>query len=395
MFSRKELFLLGTLCCIQFSHIVDFMILMPMGPQLMRSFGIEPQQFSLLVSSYTLSAGISSFLASLFVDRFDRKTLLLSFYMGFTLGTIACGLAPNYASLMIARSLTGFFGGVLSSLILSIIADTFPLERRGRAIGINTSAFSLASVFGVPFSLMLATKFDWHAPFMFLGVMSVLALILALLVVPQMRSHMDTDNRKKLFESLQHVAETPNLRLAILFMFCVIFGQFTVITFLSQSLVFNAGLPEADLMNIYLVGGIVSILSSPLAGHLTDKYGRKKIFKIGAILSIFPVLTITHLGVTSEFLILTIVATFFFTMSARMVPAMAAISSAAIPKYRGSFMSVSSSVQQLALAGSSYLAGLIVTRNETGMLMNYNLIGYLSIAFTLVAIHLSKKLTAT
>ena len=170
MFSRSEKILLAILSCIQFSHIVDFMIVMPLGPKLMRMFSISPHEFGLLVSCYTLSAGISGFLASFWMDRFDRKQILMFFYLGFGIGTVACGMVNTYNSLLITRSITGAFGGVLGSLILSIIGDTISMDRRGTAIGITTAAFSVASVFGVPFSLYLADQLGWQGPFMFLGV---------------------------------------------------------------------------------------------------------------------------------------------------------------------------------------------------------------------------------
>jgi MFS transporter, DHA1 family, inner membrane transport protein len=393
MFSREEKFLLAVLACIQFSHIVDFMILMPMGPKLMRVFAIDPHKFSLLVSSYTLSAGISSFLASMYIDRFDRKSALMFFYMGFAVGTVACGLAPTYGTLLTFRCVTGAFGGVLSTLILSIIADTIPLSRRATAFGINSASFSVASVAGVPFSLFLADKYDWHAPFMFLGVVSLVAWTLGFLFIPPMRQHLQNAHpEKKIFRALTNVYETPNLKFALVFIFCVIFGQFSVIPFLSPSLVANAGLGEDKLSFIYLVGGIVSMFSSPFAGRMADKYGRKIVFQIGAILSLIPVMILTHLGPTPIPLILTVVAFFFLTMGGRMVPAMATMASSVSQRDRGGFMSISACFQQLALAAGSYVAGLIVTKDAQGHLVNYNYVGFITIVFSLIAMWLVTKI---
>ncbi len=393
MFTREEKFLLGLLACIQFSHIVDFMILMPMGPQLMRVFEINPHQFSLLVSSYTLSASVSSFLASLYIDRFDRKHALLFFYMGFAAATVACGLSKNYSALISARCIAGAFGGVLSSLILSIIGDVIPLSRRATAIGVNSASFSVASVFGVPFSLFLATKFDWHAPFMFLGIVSALAWALGFIFIPPMRHHLkDPHPDKKIFRALTHVYETPNLKIALLFIFCVLFGQFSVIPFFSPSLVANAGLREDQLQFIYLVGGIVSIFTSPLAGRLADKYGRKIVFQIGAVLSLIPVLIITNLGPTPVPIILMITAFFFLTMGGRMVPAMATMTSAVSPRDRGGFMSISASIQQFALAAGSYVAGLIIVEGAGGKLDNYPYVAIITVLFTLFAMYLIRKI---
>lgn len=396
MFSRSEKILLAILACIQFSHIVDFMILMPLGPKLMRIFEISPHQFGLLVSVYTLAAGISGFLASFFIDRFDRKSGLLFFYLGFGIGTIACGMVDSYSSLLITRAITGAFGGVLGSLILSIIGDQISLDRRGTAIGITTAAFSVASVFGVPFSLYLADNYGWHGPFIFLGVVSVIVWTSVFFVMPPMKNHLlNRVKESNPFHSLLHVIRTPNLLFALGFMCFLILGQFTIIPFLSPSLVANTGLAEDQLKYIYLVGGIISIFASPTAGRLGDKMGRKKVFVIAALLSILPVLIITHLGPQPVLVTLSYVAFFFLCMSGRMVPAMATISSAPIPKYRGSFMSIASSVQQLSAAAASYLAGLIVVKDSGGHLLNYGYAGYFAAACTLVAIYFSRKVQET
>lgn len=389
MFTLAEIGLLAVLACIQFSHIVDFMILMPMGPQLMRVFEITPHAFSLLVSSYAISACISSFLASLYIDRFDRKHALMFFYMGFAAATFACGFSKNYGALITARCVAGAFGGVLSSLILSIIADSIPISRRATAIGINSASFSVASVFGVPFSLYLASAYDWHAPFMFLGGISLLAWLLGLFYIPSVGQHLsELQPNPKVFRALRNVYSDRNLQTALLFIFCVIFGQFCIIPFFSPSLVANAGLREDQLQNIYMVGGVVSIFSSPIAGYLSDKLGRKIVFTVGALLSLVPVIIITNLGPTPVPIILLITAFFFLTMGGRMVPAMSVMTAAVSQRERGGFMSISSSIQQFALASGSYVAGLIITKTPEGTLSHYPYVGLITIVFSVIAIFL-------
>ncbi len=396
MFTRSEKVLLAILACIQFSHIVDFMILMPLGPKLMRIFEISPHQFGLLVSAYTLAAGISGFLASFFLDHFDRKHSLMFFYLGFGLGTIACGLADSYTALLVTRSVTGAFGGVLGSLVLAIIADSISIDRRGSAIGITTSAFAVASVFGVPFSLFLADDYNWHAPFVFLGIVSVIVWSGVYFVMPPMKKHLiHRDKGGNPFHSIIHIIETPNLLFALGFMFFLIMGQFTIIPFLSPSLVANTGLPENQLKYIYLVGGVVSIFAAPLAGRLSDSWGRKKLFLLSALASAIPILIITHLGPTPVFATLACVAFFFLCITGRMVPAMATISSAPTPKYRGSFMSIASSIQQLSAAAASYLAGWIIVKDNQGHLMNYGYAGFFAVGCTLLAIYFSRKVKET
>lgn len=393
MFTKSEKLLLAILASIQFSSIVDFMIMMPLGPQLMRLFAINPHQFGLLVSSYTFSAGISGFFASFFIDRYDRKASLLFFYIGFGLGTLACALAPTYELLLLARGLTGVFGGVLSSLVLSIVSDAISYERRGSAMGIVMTSFSLASILGVPFSLFLANEFTWHAPFLFLGGISLALCVVIWLHVPNLKAHMSQATRKDSpFQILQRIIQNENQRRALIFMAAVMFGHFAIIPFLSPSLVANAGFKESQLPLMYMAGGICTIFTSPIIGRLADRYGKHKVFLWGALVTLLPYWVITHLTVQPLWFVLSICAFFFVSSGGRMIPGTALVSGTVKPAHRGSFMSIVSCVQQLASAASSYIAGLIVTTGATGRLENYNVVGYIAIVFTFVAIYLSRKI---
>lgn len=392
--SGSEMLLLVLMALIQFSHIVDFMIMMPLGPQLMRLFQISPEKFGLLVSSYTFSAGVSGFLASFFIDRFDRKSCLLFFYIGFSAGTIACGLAPSYEILLGTRALTGMFGGVLGSLILSIIADAVSYDRRGTAFGILMGSSSMATVMGVPLSLQLANTFDWHAPFLALGVISAVMIPMIITFVPSLRSHLLHARKHSPWASIRHILNTPNQQLALFFMFCLILGQFSIVPFLSPSFVANAGLEESKLPLIYLFGGICTMTISPLAGRLADRFGKHVIFVIAAVLSLIPILLITNLRPHPVWVLLMISSSFFVIMSGRMVPAMAMISSTATPEYRGSFMSITSSVQQFSSGIASLLAGQIVVSDGLGHLLNYQRVGLIACAFSLISLLIATRLRA-
>lgn len=392
MFTKKEKVLLFILSAIQFVHIVDFMILMPLGPQLMRIFNITPQQFGLLVSSYTFSAGISGFAASFYIDRLDRKKALLLFFLGFSVGTLACALAPNYEVLLMTRSLTGIFGGVLSSLVMSIVSDSISYERRGTAMGIVMAAFSAASVLGVPFSLWLADKYNWHAPFVFLGSAALALNLFSLWGIPKMNAHLEHGHHRDPFATLKGVFADSNQSLSLLFMSLLIFGHFSIIPFYSPSMVANAGLLESQLPLIYLVGGAFSIVTSPLIGRLSDRYGKHRVFSIAAFISVLPIFLITHLGKSPLALILALTAFFFMIIGGRMIPANTMVSSVVPPQSRGSFMSLVSAVTQLSSAGASYVAGVIVSKGPQGELLHYEKVGYLAIAFTLLALFMSKHL---
>lgn len=395
MFSRQEKILLAILASIQFSSIVDFMIMMPLGPQLMRMFAINPHQFGLLVSSYTFFAGLSGFAASFFLDKFDRKTSLLFFFVGFGLGTVACGLAPSYELLLLARGLTGVFGGVLGSLVLSIVSDAISYERRGSAMGVIMTSFSMASILGVPFSLFLANQYNWHAPFIFLGGTSLILCLIIWIKIPSMTKHLsDSGNKEPLWNTLTRIAKNKNQRRALYFMSSVMFGHFAIIPFLSPSLVANAGLTEAQLPLMYMIGGGFTIFSSPFIGRLADRYGKHKVFLWGALTTLIPYWVITHLDHSPLWWVLAICAFFFVVSGGRMIPATALVSGTARSQNRGSFMSIVSCVQQLSSAFSSYLAGLIVTTGAQGQLENYEVVGYIAIAFTFVAIFLSRRIEA-
>lgn len=391
MFTRQEKILLFVLASIQFSHIVDFMILMPLGPQLIRIFSITTQQFGMLVSAYTFAAGFSGFLASFFIDRFDRKKALQLLFIGFSIGTLGCALAPTYESLLLIRSLTGFFGGVLGSLVMSIVSDQIEYQRRGTAMGIVMASFSVASILGVPFSLYLANIFDWHAPFLFLGSISLILALSLHFLLPSMQGHM-THGKIAALSTLKGIYHSPNQQKALLFIAMMTVGHFMIIPFLSPSLVLNAGLTEAQLPLIYLVGGGVSIITGPLIGRMADRFGKHVIFQIAGVLVLIPVVLLTSLGPTPLFYVLLIVAFFFMLSGGRFIPANAMVSSTVEAKNRGSFMSLVSSAQNLSSAVASSLAGAIVFTNTEQRLINYQYVGYLAVVFGLIAVWLSSRI---
>ena len=390
-FSKSEISLLVILSAVNFSHIVDFMIMMPLGPQLMRILKINPSQFSLLVSAYTFCAGATGLLSAFFLDFFDRKRSLIFFFSGFCLGTLACGLSNTYETLLIARSLTGAFGGVLGSQVFAIVGDVFLPEKRGTATGIVMGAFSLASILGVPFSLYLAAHGTWQTPLIVLAGISGLVLALIIWKAPSLRSHMGTD-RASPWSFIKTVPFERRPLLALILLVLIVFGQFIVVPFLSPSLVANAGLREDQLPLVYLIGGTLSLFASPMFGRWVDRSGPIRVMLIAAPFSMIPFLLVTHLGPTSVAYALFVCALFFFLMGGRMVPVMTLATGSVQPVNRGAFMSLSSSVQQFAAALAAMAAGHIVTVGEDGRLLNYNKIGYLASGLTIVALCVAFRL---
>jgi multidrug resistance protein len=389
---QKEKALLWTLAAINFIHIVDFMILMPLGPQLMRIFDIGPGEFSLLVSSYTFSAGISSFFGAFFLDRFDRKKILIWVYIGFTIGTLGCALSPSYGVLLVARVLSGVFGGLTSALILAIIGDVIPDERRGRAMGLVMAAFSFASVMGVPIGLFLASLSSWHTPFFILTGLSVLSFVMISKFIPPIRDHLGKEvKRPHPLKVISRVTSDGNQMRAIMLSVMMMFGQFMIIPFLSPYNVANVGFSEMELTYIYIAGGSFTIFTSPWVGKLSDRHGKLKVFTIFMLLNLIPIGIVTHLGITPIPLVLIVTTMFFVTSNGRYVPAAAIITGTAKPENRGSFLSFNSAVQQLAAGLASLGAGLIIGENELGQLTNFNIVGYLAIFFSVLCIPLARR----
>ncbi|MBW3469772.1 MFS transporter [Arthrospiribacter ruber] len=390
---NKEKLLLWTLAAINFTHIVDFMILMPLGPQLMRIFEISPREFGLLVSSYTFSAGLSSFLGAFVLDKYDRKKITLWVFVGFLLGTLACALSPNYPILLVSRIVAGVFGGLTSALVLAIIGDVIPDSRRGRAMGLVMAAFSVASVFGVPFGLFIASMSNWHAPFFFLAGLSLIILWMIYKYIPSITAHLVSGRLKPSpIQVVRRVTGNANQMRAITLTIMMMLGQFTIIPFLSPYMVANVGFTDLELTYIYIAGGLFTIFTSPWVGKLTDRYGKIRIFTIFMSLNIIPIGVITHLGVTPIPYVLLITTMFFVTSNGRMVPAAALITGTAKAENRGSFLSFNSAVQQLGAGVASFFAGLVLAEGPNGELVNFDTIGYIAIVFSLLCIPLIRRI---
>ena len=391
--SRQERFLLFLLALLNFTHILDFMIMMPLGNYLMPFFGITPRSFTYLVSAYTISAAVTGFLSAFYVDRFDRKKVLIIAYAGFILGTIACGIAPGFGWLLLARIVAGMFGGLIGAQVLSIIADTFSYERRGMAMGSIMSAFAVASTLGVPFSLYLANLISWHAPFLFVGVCGLAILPLLYRFIPSMSGHIveaDAEgNRKWLL--LKNIMLNSTQRNALIFSSVVMMGHFMIIPFVNPYMEFNNGVSRQLTPMIYLVGGIASFFASHLLGRLADRYGKLKVYTIAVFSALPLIFAITSIHGIPFAWMLVIFAAWFVSSSGRAVTAQAMVSHVVKPEQRGSFQSFNSSMQQLGTGLASLIAGWMVVRGENGKILHYEQVGWLSIALLLMSIFIARQ----
>jgi predicted MFS family arabinose efflux permease len=369
------------------------MIIMPLGNYLMPYFKISPQQFTLLVAAYTLSAAVSGFVAAFFVDGYDRKKILLFGYIGFLLGTIACGLAPSYHLLLTARLVAGIFGGLIGAQVLSIVSDVFAYERRGAAMGAVMSSFSIASTIGVPFALYLSNIFSWHAPFLLVGFLGIIIIPLINKYVPAMDAHiLKKDENLRKFDVLKTVWQNPKQRLALLFSGMIMMGHFLIIPFINPYLEFNNGYSKMQTPMVYLVGGIVAFFASNILGKISDRVGKLKVFIICVLLSLPLVIIITWLPPISYSIVLVIFALWFIVATGRGVTAQAMISNVVEPQKRGSFMSFNSSVQQLGTALASLIAGFVVISGSSGKIYRYEWLGYLSVIILLTCVFLGNRI---
>lgn len=388
----SERFILVVLTAIQFTNILDFVIMMPLGPQLMRIFSISPQQFGFVVSAYTFSAGASGFAAAFFLDRFERKEALLTLYAGFAVGTFLCAVAPTYWFLVGARIVAGMFGGILGATILAIVGDLVPYERRGNAMGMVMTSFPLAQVAGVPAGLFLANQFSWHTPFVFLASAAAIFWIVGARVLPSMPAHMQPGVQERPTETVKGLlTEAPTQR-ALAFMVALVISGFVIIPYLNPYFVSNVGRTEADLPYIAFFGGLATIVSSRVIGKLADRHGKLRVFTFVAALSVLPILLVTNLPPASLPVTILAVTVFMVIVSGRFVPSMAMVTAAVHPKRRGSFMSINASVQQFSAGIAAFGSGLIIAKAEDGSLAHFGTVGLIAVVATLVCIALARRL---
>ena len=333
---RRERLVLFILAAVQFTTIVDFMIVMPLGPQLMRMLAIGPAKFGLIVSSYTFAAGVGGLVASSIVDRFARRTTFMIQYAGFLLGTLCCAMAPNYAMLTLARIVTGAFGGILGGMSMAIIGDVFPEERRGRATGSLMTGFALASVAGVPFGLYLGTNYGWHVPFIVLAIGGLPALVLVPFVMPPLDGHVGKSHAhplRSLVETFSHASHLNAFALIIVLMV----GSFTVFPYLSPYLVANVGMTEQQLPLVYIAGGALTLFAAPIIGRLADRHGKLKMFRLILPLSALMLLVITHLPPVPVIVAVAVFGGLMVCNVGRMIAALAMVTSSVEPRRRGAF----------------------------------------------------------
>ncbi len=357
-------------------------------------FHISTQQFSMIVAAYSYSAFASGIISAFVIDNFDRKKSLLFGYIGFVAGTFLCGIAPDYKFLILARIIAGLFGGLIGAQVLSIVADSFSYEKRGRAMGSLMAAFSVASVVGIPLSLYVANIFSWHAPFIMVAAIGVLLIPLSIKFIPPVRSHIDQkDASQKKIGAFLIIFNRRSTLVALGLTSLMVFGHFVVVPFINPFMEFNVGFTKNQIPLMYVVGGTATLFSAPFFGKLADKKGKLNIFIFCSIATLPFIYFITNMPAIEFYWVLIITGLWFVLANGRMIAAQSMISNVVESQYRGSFMSINSSMQQLFVGTASYMAGLIVTNDPASKkIFHYEWVGFLSIVVLAGCIYLGKVL---
>ncbi|MBR0791114.1 MFS transporter [Bradyrhizobium manausense] len=396
-FTRYQSLLVALLAFAQFTIILDFIIMSPLGAILMPSLNITAGQFGVAVSAYAFSAGFSGILAAGFADRFDRKRLLLFFYVGFTLGTALCAFAQDYQVLLLGRIVTGLFGGVIGSIVLAIITDLFPLHLRGRVMGFVQTAFAASQVLGIPAGLFLANHWNWHVCFIAIVGLSILAIGIIAFAMEPVDAHLKLKQDRNPFRHLVATVSEPRYTLAFGVTTLLATGGYMLMPFSSAFTVNNVGIDLVHLPTIYLVSGLFSIITGPLVGRASDAFGKYPTFVFGSVVSVIMVLIYTHLGHVSLPTVIIVNVVMFVGIFSRMIPSQALMSAIPDQSQRGSFSAISASLQQLSGGLGSMLAGAIIAQAPDGTLLHFDRIGYVvcaSAAVALVAMYFVQKSVA-
>lgn len=389
--NRSERTVLLILAAVQFTHILDYMIMMPLGPGLMKEFALSPAQFSQLVAAYGGSAAVAGLLGGLFLDRLDRKRALAWLYVGFALATLACALAPTHHALLAARVAAGACGGLAGAVVVAMVADVVPPERRGRGMAFVMSAFPLASVAGVPLGIALSNRLGWHAPFFLLVALAAPILYAIARFLPRRPAGVHTIS--PLAQMRELLAEPLHWRGFAVTAALVSAGG-CIIPFMAPSLVANAGVTNELLPLVYFFGGAATFFSTPFIGHLTDRHDKLHVLAALTLPAIAATLLVTHLGPSPLWLVLLVTTLFFVGMSGRFGPATTLVANSVAPRFRGGFMSLNSAVQQGASAAANLLGGVLITRDSAGHLLGYGRVGWLAVGGFVLTLLLAYRLRA-
>jgi len=393
-FTGYQKMVIFLLAITQFTVILDFMVMSPLGDILMKSMSLKPSAFGFAVSAYAFSAGISGLLTAGFADKFDRKKLLLFFYIGFIVGTIFCGLAHTYVELVTARIITGLFGGVIGSISMAIITDIFSLQQRGRVMGFVQMGFGASQVLGVPIGLYLANIWDWEAPFLVIAGLAVIIAILIFIQLKPLTAHLAFQREQSALKHLWHTVTKKKHRIGFTSTALLSIGGFMMMPFGSAFAVNNLNVAQNKLFILFMVSGVCSLIIMPLIGRLSDRISKFKIFMVASIWMMIMCVVYTNLSGTSFWLVVFLNILMMMGVMSRMIPSSALTSAIPDLEDRGAFMSINSSLQQIAGGIAAAIAGMIVVqKTEYSPLENYNIVGYVIVVISIISIFLMYRVS--
>jgi predicted MFS family arabinose efflux permease len=388
-FTRYQKIVIFILAMTQFTVILDFMIMSPLGDMLMKSLDLKPAAFGVAVSAYAFSAGISGLLTAGFADKFDRKKLLIFFYTGFIIGTVFCGLANTYPLLLAARIITGLFGGVIGSISMAIIADLFALQQRGRVMGFVQLGFGASQVLGIPIGIYIANAWGWESPFLMTAGLAIIIAIVILVQLKPVNQHLLVQHDKSALKHLWHTVAKRDYRIGFAATAVLSIGGFMMMPFGSAFAVNNLGITNAELPVLFMTSGISSLIIMPLIGRLSDKVSKFKLFAIATIWLMIICILYTNLSTTPFYLVLIFNVLMMMGMLSRMVPSSALTSAVPDMADRGAFMSINASLQQIAGGVAAAVAGMIVVqKTKFSPLEHYDIVGYVVVAISALSIFL-------
>lgn len=391
-FSRYQVFMTALLALIQFCVVLDFMVLSPLGTFVMKDLSLQPNQFAVVVSAYAFSAFLSALLTAGFADKFDRKRLLVFFFSGFIVGTLFCALSNSYETLLAARVFTGLFGGVMSSISYAIITDLYVVNQRGRVMGFIQMGFGVSQIVGIPLGLFLTNWANWHLPFYVIVGFAAVILVGTVIFMRPITAHLALTKEKNAFAHLVSTIKNKRYITGFLATTLLATGGFMLMPFGSDFAVQNLKLTTDELPFMYIVTGIFTFAAGPLAGLISDRFGRMNLFAFGTIISIAIVLIYTQLGPTPLSIVILLNVILFIGITARIVPAQAMMTSVPKPEDRGAFMSINSAVQQLSGGIASFIAGTIVYKHANGEIGNYPILGIVVTCSMIIAFLMMRRL---
>jgi predicted MFS family arabinose efflux permease len=390
-FTRYQIAVVSLLALTQFSVVLDFMVMSPLGDILMKSMKMTPSQFGIVVSSYALSAGFSGFLTASFADKFDRKKLLLFFYTGFIIGTLLCGISDSYEFLVFSRIITGIFGGVISSISLAIVADVFDFNQRGRVMGFIQMGFGISQILGIPISLFLANQWDWQAPFYLIVGLSMAIFGAVYFILKPVTAHLSLQRANPL-RHMWNTIKNKQYRIGFIATAFMSLGGYLMMPWGSAFAVNNVGISADELPLMFMIVGLITFAAMPLIGFISDRINKFTIFTGASVLMVFSVLIYSQLQQTSLFILIVVNGFMMMGIMARMIPSQALTASLPEMQDRGAFMSINSSLQQMAGGIAAMVGGMIVLqKSETSPLERFDLLGYLVIVIILINIFLTHR----